>query len=202
MIPKSDAKIVCIIVIIFVVLLSTSVFFEGYINDTDYVQSEYDKNKYLVRNLPDRKQAANLLGQLRARLIQLIKALLQRHPNDPRVQRLRANFNPDQISETPESAGNVTSYSVNKGEKIVFCIRQRNERNELVDINTLMFVAIHELSHLMTQSIGHTKEFWTNMKFLLSEAMSDGIRLYTYQPFAEQPKPYCGTMITDTPLKP
>ena len=33
-----------------------------------------------------------------------------------------------------------------------------------------MFVAIHELSHVMTKSIGHKQEFWDNFKFLLENA--------------------------------
>ena len=33
-----------------------------------------------------------------------------------------------------------------------------------------MFVAVHELAHIASASIGHTDEFWTNFKFLLEEA--------------------------------
>ena len=33
------------------------------------------------------------------------------------------------------------------------------------------FVALHELSHVMTVSVGHTQEFWENFKFLLKEAV-------------------------------
>ena len=39
------------------------------------------------------------------------------------------------------------------------------------------------------------------MKFLLREALSQDLQLYRYQPFHNDPIPYCGTMITDTPLK-
>ena len=47
--------------------------------------------------------------------------------------------------------------------------RMQNEiledENKLIDENTLMFVALHELAHIATESIGHTKEFWANFKF-------------------------------------
>ena len=61
-----------------------------------------------------------------------------------------------------------------------------------------MFVALHELGHLMTKSIGHTEEFWKNFKFLLQEAIKIGI--YTKDDFNKNPVEYCGTNITDTPL--
>ena len=189
-----------LLIILAIIVVSASMYYEGFMNDVEYVVSIRDKRQYLVRNLPDKKSAAELLSLIRGRLIKFVKFMKKKYPDDDRVKRLVKNFNSDQISEsTPDSK--YTSYSVNKGEKIVFCVRQRNDKNELVDLNTMMFVSIHELAHLMTISIGHTKEFWENMKFLLKEALSKEIQLYSYQPFHEDPKPYCGTMITDTPLK-
>jgi len=187
-------------IILAIVCVSATMYFEGFSNDVDYVESHLDNRKYLVRNLPDKADAARLLSLIRARLIHLVRYMRSKYPQDNRIRRLVKNFNSDQISESsPDSK--YTSYSVNKGEKIVFCVRQRNDKNELVDINTMMFVAIHEMAHLMTISIGHTKEFWENMKFLLREALSKNLQLYSYQPFHTDPAPYCGTMITDTPLK-
>lgn len=189
-----------IIMTLLVVFVSVSMYTEGFTNDVTYVTANHDNRAYLVRNLPDKDVAANLLSVIRSRLIKLVKYLKMKYPKDRRVQRMSSNFNSDQISEsTPDSK--YTSYSVNKGEKIVFCIRQRNEQNELVDLNTMMFVAIHEMAHLMTISIGHTKEFWDNMQFILKEALSKDLNLYSYQPFHQNPVSYCGTMISDTPLK-
>jgi len=65
----------------------------------------------------------------------------------------------------------------------------------------MIFVAIHEIAHIMTESVGHTDEFWENMRFLLAIAMSDDLQIYHYQPYHVEPKAYCGTMISDTPLK-
>ena len=69
--------------------------------------------------------------------------------------------------------------------------------DHLIDINTLTFVAIHELAHITTKSIGHKSEFWENFKFLLEEAKSAGI----HQPedYKKKPKEYCGMKITDNP---
>ena len=67
----------------------------------------------------------------------------------------------------------------------------------MIDENTLTFVAIHELSHVMTESVGHKKEFWENFKFLLKNAVNMGI----YKPvdYKKNPQPYCGMDITDNP---
>ena len=33
-----------------------------------------------------------------------------------------------------------------------------------------MYVALHEVSHIATKSIGHNDEFWNNFKFMITEA--------------------------------
>jgi hypothetical protein len=184
-----------------ILLASATLYYEGFSNDVDYVISELDGRKYLVRNLPDKANSSNLLALIRLRLIKLVEHCHIKYPNDERIKRLVTKFNPDNISENSASS-KYTSYTVNKGEKIVMCIRQRNNKNELVDINTMMFVAIHELAHIMTEQVGHdSPEFWDNMRFLLKIALSEELQLYNYQPFHIKPEPYCATMITDTPLK-
>ena len=168
-----------------------------------YVESMVDNKKYLVRDLPDKERAADLLANIKKKLSKLIDHLYSNKEkeqfNDRKesINRLHKNFKPDNISES--SPGNsYTSYSINKGEKIVFCIRAKKKSNKLMDLNTMMFVAIHELAHLMSKSIGHTPEFWDNMKFLLEIAVQEGI--YKKQDFNNNPVDYCGMKITDTPL--
>ena len=187
-----------ILFILFVLSWSGYIYVENFSSDIDYVVSDYDSRKYLVRNLNDKKEAANTLAIMRSRLIDFVDDICKEYSTDDRMVRLRKNFNPDNISESPADSKH-TSYSVNKGEKIVFCIRQRDDDNNLMDMNTLLFVAIHELAHIMTKSIGHTQEFWDNMKFLLKYAIKRD--KYKYQPFHKEPVRYCGTMITDTPYK-
>ena len=113
------------------------------------------------------------------------------------MQRLKSRYNPYKISESPPDS-QFTSYSINKGEKIVFCLRSKEDQR-LHDINTMTFVALHELAHLMTNSIGHTAEFWDNFRFILKTAIQKGH--YHFQDFKSKPIRYCGTNITDSPLK-
>ncbi len=185
-------------VIIYVILI---LLFVGYIynqnSELTRVTSSVDGNSYLVRELPDKQQAADLIASVRKKLVKLASYLEKNKPDDPRIQRLTRNFNPDAISEsTPDST--YTSYSVNKGEKIVFCLRSRDENQKLAEENLLMFVALHELGHVITESVGHTQEFWDNFKYLLQEAISLGV--YTKEDFKKNPREYCGTQITDSPL--
>ena len=91
----------------------------------------------------------------------------------------------------------LTAYSENKGEKIAFCLTKTKHSSKLIDINTLTFVAIHELSHIMTTSEGHKQEFWKNFKFLLEQAKSAGI--HKPRDYKKEPQKYCGMTIKDSP---
>ena len=174
--------------------------FENVYSDLVKLKSNIDDREYFVQNLTDKQQASDNLAVIRLKLIKIVMYLKDKYPDNTDIIRLNKNFRPDRIHENlPNSK--YTSYSLNKGEKILMCIRQRDEKNELVDLNTLTFVAIHELSHLMTKSIGHTDEFWKNMEYLLNEVINSPLGVYEYQPFHKDPKKYCGTMITDTPYK-
>ena len=92
-----------------------------------------------------------------------------------------------------------TAYSQNKGEKLAFCLDvEKKGISKLIDLNTLTFVAIHELAHIATESVGHTEEFWDNFKFLLKEAIN--INIYKPVDYKKKPQKYCGMNITDNPL--
>ena len=67
------------------------------------------------------------------------------------------------------------------------------------NVNTMMFVALHEVAHIITISVGHTEEFWTNFKFLLKESINLGI--YKKENYNKNPVDYCGMKITDSPLR-
>lgn len=170
---------------------------EGFSKEVNYVKSRIDQRDYLVQNLPDKQKAADMLATLRRKLIQFTNHIYETHPTEE-VKRLKMKYKPNNITESSNDS-KYTSYNVNKGDKIVFCIRERDSTNNLVNDNTIFFVALHELAHIMTTSIGHKKEFWTNFKFLLKFAIEHGY--YYYEPYHILPKKYCGTMITDTPLK-
>ena len=43
--------------------------------------------------------------------------------------------------------------------KLAFCLNT-TKGHEAIDINTLTFVALHELAHVATVEVGHTENFW------------------------------------------
>jgi hypothetical protein len=163
------------------------------------VTSTVDNRTYRVRDMSDKQEAADLLARVRAKISRLYGIVKDKFPDKPQVKQWVRNFVPDPsrfLEATPDAEH--TSYSVNKGEKIHLCLRQREGNNEkLVDENVMVFVAIHEMAHAVTSSIGHGPDFWNNFAWLLKQAESNGI--YKYQDFKSHPVSYCGIHITDSP---
>ena len=73
-----------------------------------------------------------------------------------------------------------------------------DKREKLIELNTIFFVVLHELAHIMTQSVGHTDEFWKNFKFILKNAVK--LNIYKEIDYSKYPKKYCGIEVTDSPL--
>lgn len=219
-------ELIYIIIMISCIGLSYK-YLESQAYDVVYVKGEVTGQSYLVRNLPDKQNAANILDQMNYNFQQLIEYLKNtkifilfkkyviKKPNlqsieelteqeikqldtfNTDIKRLIKNYNPNALSENIPSSM-YTSYSENKGQRIVFCMRNK-KTDELVDLNTMMFVGLHELSHLMTKTIGHKPEFWYNFRILLRISIT--IEIYDCINYNIESKNYCGTKITDSPLK-
>lgn len=162
--------------------------------EVSIVRSNTDGRRYVVRNMPDKQEAADMLGTVNEDLIKLVKRMKEIAPDDIDVKRLMRNFNPDNVSESSDKDA-YTSYSINKGEKVVLCIRSKKTK-KIQDHNILMYVAIHELAHIMTVQVGHTDSFWANNKRLLEQAIEIGV--YEKEDYAANPREYCGISISST----
>ena len=185
------------IISLFIVLIGLKMYYESDVFNLRCIVSTVDGKKYCVRERNNIQRASNLLARTTEKLEYLVKNVGQRYPERDNVTRLVENFNPTSIKETLPTS-EYTAYSENKGEKIAFCLNKKKKNNEnLIDANTLTFVAIHELSHIMTESIGHSEEFWNNFKFLLENAVE--LKLYTPVDYKKTPENYCGMDITDNP---
>lgn len=188
------------IVLGFVLIICLKIYHESDAYNLKCIISDVDGEKYCVRERAKLQIAADLLAKVTQNCKDLVAYVSKKYPNDEDVQRLVQKFNPTKISETLPTS-EFTAYSENKGEKLAFCLnkdKKENNSSKLIDINTLTFVAIHELSHIMTLSEGHKQIFWQNFKFLLEEAKEANI----YKPvdYKNNPEPYCGMDITDNPL--
>lgn len=166
--------------------------------DMALVKSGVDGANYLVRNLPDKHDAADRLAEVRARVLKLMQHFRQTLKSNQIASDILKNFDaePERFSES-EADSSHTSYTLNKGEKMYVCLRQKNDSQELVNINVLTFVTLHELGHIGTREIGHTPLFWNNFAWILKQAEEIGI--YEFTDFSEQPVEYCGISITDQP---
>lgn len=185
------------IIMLFIFLIALKMYYDSDEFNLRCIVSTVDGKKYCVRERNNIQNASNLLARTTEKLEYLVENVGQRYPDRENVQKLVKNFNPTTIKETLPTS-EFTAYSENKGEKIAFCLnKKKTDNNNLIDSNTLMFVAIHEIAHIMTTSVGHTEEFWNNFKFLLENAVE--IKIYTPIDYKKEPEGYCGMDITDNP---
>ena len=184
------------IIVGLVVILCLRIYAKSDVYNLKCVIATVDGHKYCVRDREHIGDASNLMASAAGKCETLVNFLHKKHPDEPDIQRLKKNFDPRRISETLPTS-ELTAYSENKGEKIAFCLNRTKNSTTLIDLNTLTFVAIHELAHLMTSSIGHKQDFWQNFKFLLENAIKENI--YTPVDYKKKPESYCGIMISDNP---
>ena len=184
------------LMIVFVIAISLKIYFESDAFNLKCIVSDIDGNSYCVRERAKLELAADLLATVTGKLKKLVAHMGEKYPTRDNVKRLVEGFNPKKINETLPTS-KYTAYSENKGEKLAFCTTTTKEGDKLIDENTLTFVGIHEISHIMTKSIGHTEEFCKNFKFMLQNAVKIGI--YNPIDYKTKPKNYCGMQITDNP---
>jgi hypothetical protein len=157
-----------------------------------YKKSRVDGRMYRVRNNSVAQESADLLANINIGIIKLREHILSLPPSKrPEYAERLMKFNPDSIQENILNID--TSYTINKGESVFFCIGSRDDHRQLYDINTLMYVSIHELAHIVSISVGHTDEFMKNFKDLLGHATDIGV--YKYVDYSKSPQEYCGIVI-------
>ena len=163
-----------------------------------YVKSKVDKEEYLVQDKKDKEKAADILAEIKKRIIKL-KEYLEKNKEKYEEYKEYIKQLSERIiyTEISESSGDssYTSYSVNKGEEIVFCIRSRKEER-FHEINLLMYVALHEIAHVACPEYGHTDLFKKIFKFFIKKGEEIGI--YRKIEFKKEPREYCGLTITES----
>jgi hypothetical protein len=180
----------------FILFLCLIIYYQSDAFDLKCIIASQDGNRYCVREREKMELAANLLADVTQKMKDMVVYLKQKHHEDHRTIRLVDGFNPKKISETLPTS-ELTAFSENKGEKLAFCLNKSKNGTKLIDINTLTFVALHELSHIATESVGHKQEFWQNFKWILQNAKEAGI--YSPIDYKKYPEEYCGMTINDNP---
>lgn len=116
------------------------------------------------------------------------------------IKDLKKNFKTaNMVENIPERSGGDTSYVIDKGSVFAMCLRDPKNGNQIdPKFNALVFVLVHEMSHLFTKTYGHDSLFWNNFRFVLKEAVNIG--LYEPEDYKSNGSPYCGIVITYSPL--
>ena len=209
-----------VVIVILVIIIIYFMYREFRYEDLIVVKAPGFDKKFKVRKDKSEK-AATILGKLANILDNFVEKLCKDYPEEPRLKRLQQKFDSSKLMEKSKLDTKNTSYTINKGEKLVLCLRnkinskkmmhmedisdyltqskkQSTEKERFIDFNVMLFVAIHELSHIMSKTVGHNKEFWTNFRYLLQKAID--YKIYTPIDFKESPVKYCGMDITSSPL--
>ena len=186
-----------IIIIVLIIIVSYRIYYTSDIFQLKCIISDIDGERYCVRERNKLSLAADKLANVNKNMKLVVEYCSKNYPNNENIIRLKNRFNPKKIMETLPTS-EYTAYSENKGEKLAFCLdKEKNDSGKLIDINTLTFVALHELAHVASESIGHTPEFWQNFKFLLIQA--EKLNIYNPVDYKNNPQNYCGMTITDNP---
>ena len=122
------------IVLVSLIVLLSIIYYKrniGVIEKMSVVEA-FNRKKFLVRDLNDKKESADLLAKLMENLKLLISTLKNTNNiNDRELQKFKPFIETiynriDDVKVRENEGGNdLTSYSINKGEELVFCIRSK-----------------------------------------------------------------------------
>ena len=186
------------VIIAFILIICYKIYSDNDEFNLKCVISNVDGETYCVREREKVTEAADHLALVTGNINKVFDICKEKYSDNDMIKRLIEGYNPQKIYETLPTS-KFTAYSENKGEKLAFCLEteRENSKGELIDMNTLTYVALHEMAHICTKEVGHNDEFWANFKFLIERAQEVGV----YEPinYKKEPARYCGMEITDNP---
>lgn len=197
-------EMLLLIFIILGLILLIVYFFKNNYNDISnktYIMSPVSNKSYLVEEMEDKYDAANILGEVELRIKKLVDYFEQnidKYPEyKPYLQQFLSRI--DKINLQENSVYNKhTSYTINKGDKVVLCLRSK-KNIKLHDINLIMYVVLHELAHIACPEVDHTKLFTKIFIFFIEIGIM--LNIYQYREYDIDPHEYCGISINENLLK-
>ncbi len=187
------------IILITLIVIFIYIFLFLHKQNNVYIEA-YTGEKYMVYADENKKEKADLLAKILKNMLllkeHLVKNINSMEGYEEYIKQLDKNFNDTKtiIYET-DPASDLTSYSVNKGEELSFCLTSKKDK-KLHDINLLMYVAIHEMAHIGCPEIGHGTLFKKIFKKFTEEAMKMGI--YKKEDYSVNNVEYCGMILSSS----
>ena len=173
--------------------------------------------KYKVNDINNSQNATNIIAHIMCIIYILISRIVYDKNINNIVESFLSNYNhiisnkqfikfikviynklPYIVLKEAPIINNYTSYNINKGEEINLCIRDKKTL-EIQNLNEILYVAIHEVSHIGCPDIGHTNIFFLINNFLLKRAIC--MNLYNYIDYNKYNKNYCGIVLKSNILK-
>ena len=181
--------------LLFIIFLIVTISTYNYSLNRNIISLKHtDNHFYKVKNDSNKYKKLEVLSKLNNSILLIIQTLKNNYPNETKYNSLYDTYNAESLSENLDK--DYTAYSLNKGQEISVCLI--DEHNNIIDDhNTLLFVIIHELAHIITPELGHTPLFWNNMSSLLKVSIDNNI--YNYVDYSKNPVMYCGVLINRTP---
>jgi predicted metal-dependent hydrolase len=157
-------------------------------------------DKYLVYNDDKKQEAAKLLEQIIINMFKLRDYLYENIDKYDEFKeyiiQLRDNLNKEKsLIYENDPASKLTSFSINKGEEIAFCLRSK-KTGDIHKLNLLMYVALHEMAHIACPEVGHGALFKKIFRFLTETAIEIG--LYKKEDYEGKPIEYCGMVLSSS----
>jgi predicted metal-dependent hydrolase len=168
-------------------------------NNTQYIETNIG-TKFFIRSDDKTNDKTLLLSKIIENMFKLKNYLYININNYSEftqyIKQLNNNLDENKtiIYET-EPNSDLTSYSVNKGEEISFCLRSK-KNDSIHELNLLTYVALHEMAHIACPEIGHGPLFKKIFKFLTEIAIEIGI--YNKQDYNNEPIEYCGMILSSS----
>ena len=191
--------------LIIIILIIIFIIYKWNYSQMTYVKSTIDNKFYRVRDLPDKQIAANMLAKIRINIINLVDYMNKNKDTKYKdykenIDRLKNKIELVNFSEN-NGKGKETSYSVNKGDELVLCLRSKVDYDKFHDINIIYYVVLHEISHIASPVYEekHNNQgpiFKKIFSFIATVAVEQGY--YKKVDFNKNPEEYCGITINDS----
>ena len=180
-------------IIFLVIIVCVLLYYKDYeFRDLVLVKSEYNGKEYQVQDTPDKQRSANLLSKIEEKIWYLVDRIDDDKDEEYHkyIRNIIKKRNDIEVMEVPLDTKN-TSFTLNKN-KLVFCLKSRGSRGwgDYHDINLIMYVVLHEISHIACPEDGHTRLFAKIFNYIAQKGVEYGV--YEKIDFASNPKVYCG----------